>query len=164
MTLPAPPYAAILDASFVVAICAKESDKEPIASPLMTSLMAAGGSFHAPAALVSEVLYVLCKKLQEGKLSTAEHAKALDSLEDICALLSRRPDGDAPLFRRADAIRAGHTCRLCADGLYVALAEQVAQQERAVLITFDDGQERMAKREAPTVTVMLLVPITPPKK
>jgi len=151
-----------LDSSLVVALCTKETDKEAPARAALDAWQQQGAAFYAPGVLVSEVLFVLCKKRESGELTPEEHARALDALEVLCALLEPMQESDCSLFRRADALRTLHTCRDCADGLYVALAEHLSANGPAVLLTFDAGQKRMAEREAPAVTVQLLVPTSTP--
>jgi predicted nucleic acid-binding protein len=151
-----------LDSSVIVALCAKEPDKYAQAQSAFAHHQAQYPVFTAPCALVAEVLFVLCKMQEAGQLSTSEHADALDSLEALLQMIRFPSEGDSGLFRRANAIRNAHTCRDCTDGLYIALAEQQSANGPAVLLTFDAGQKRMAEREAPAVTVQLLVPTSTP--
>lgn len=151
-----------LDSSFVIALCAKETDKEAQAQAELDAWQQQGAAFYAPGAMVSEVLFVLCKKRESGALTPEQHREALDNLEDMCALIRFQADGDTRLFRRADALRTLHTCRDCADGLYIALAEHLSANGPAILLTFDAGQKKTAERETPAVTVQLLLPTAAP--
>ena len=45
-----------------------------------------------------------------------------------------------------------------ADSIYPALAEELAQTRPAVLLTFDPGIPNQAAKNAPTVTVQVLIP------
>lgn len=69
MTLtPAKNPAAVLDACFAVGLCAREADKFATTVAKLQAYAAAGWEFHAPNAFIGEVLYVLCKKVDEGSL------------------------------------------------------------------------------------------------
>ena len=57
---------------------------------------------------------------------------------------------------RAEAIRAGYSCRRSADGIYIALAEQLTAVMPTTLLTFDQDMKSQAAKNAPTVTVVTL--------
>jgi len=65
-------------------------------------------------------------------------------------------NGEIALVLRAEAIRGLNSCRRSADGLYMTLAEELAQTRPTVLLTFDEDMAKQAARNAPTVTVELL--------
>ena len=73
---------------------------------------------HAPGVLASEALYVLCGKLQNGVLTPAAHAQAITDLENFLSGIFPPPNGEAPLVRRAEAIRGSYVCNRSADSLY----------------------------------------------
>ena len=47
-------------------------------------------------------------------------------------------------------------CSRSADGIYVALAEILAQTMPTVILTFDQNMQNQITRNAPTVTVQVL--------
>ena len=149
--------AVVVDANLIIAICAKET----FASRVRTALFryaVQGNSFYTPGVCLAETLYILCQKEQSGVLSASDHGDAIEELEAISAYLSPPPHGDASLILRAEQVRAGYGCSHSADGLYIALAEQLAQTQPTVLLTLDVGLARQAARNAPAVTVDLLLP------
>lgn len=157
MSLPISPAGAVVtDASFLIAICAKETQTEAVALAEFSRYSGMDYEFFAPGVLISETLYVLCGKLMEGSLNTSDHAQAVIDLEALVSSILPPPSGEASLIRRAEAIRAGYSCRRSADGIYIALAEQLAQTRPTVLLTFDKDLLRQAARHAPNVTVKLL--------
>ena len=118
--------AVVLDASVTIAISSKEERKEAAASAEILRYSGPGYRFFAPGAIVTETLYVLCKKLDSGVLSSADHTQ---SVQDFHALMGRvlpPPNGDGALILRTDAIRGAYSCRRSADGVYIALAEELA--------------------------------------
>jgi predicted nucleic acid-binding protein len=151
-----PAGAAVIDSSVVVAICAKETGTEPKALAELGHYSSLGYKFYAPGVLVSESLYVLCKKQESGALDAASHAQAITDLENLISGIQPPPDGDATLIRRAEEIRGNYTCRRSADGLYIALAEQLTATRPTVLLTFDQDLPKQAAKNAPTVNVVLL--------
>ncbi len=56
------PVAVVVDASVVIAICAKEADKLANAEAKIEDYARQGCEFFAPAVIVAECLYVLCRK------------------------------------------------------------------------------------------------------
>lgn len=146
----------VLDASVAVAICAREADKIAQAQAAMDEYSQSGVQFHSPNVFVSEVLYVLCKQLNKSKLTVETHAQSITDFEKFLLLLEPNPMGDYPLMRRAEEIRGGYACPRSADGLYIALAEQLSATYETVLLTFDEDMPKQAARHAPSVTVRLL--------
>ena len=59
---------------------------------------------------------------------------------------------------RAEQIRSGYGCSHSADGLYIALAEQLGRSQPTTLLTLDAGLSKQAARNAATVIVDLIVP------
>jgi predicted nucleic acid-binding protein len=152
------PPAVTLDAAFVIAYCVKEPGRHAKADAQLKYYASNGWEFFAPGVLIAEALYVFCKKLMEGKLTPAEHAHAVLSLETLMKAVLPTPSGDVSLIARAEQIRATYGCNRSADGIYLALAEKLAKGRQAEIVTFDAGMENQAKKNSPTVSVRLLTP------
>jgi predicted nucleic acid-binding protein len=148
--------AVVLDARFVVAICSKEVGSEQIALTELALHANRGAEFFAPGVLISEALYVCCRKLSDTTLSPVDHAQAVVDLEAFVAGILPPPNGEASLVRRAEAIRSGYTCRRSADAIYIALAEQLALSRPTVLLTFDKDLPKQAARNAQGVSIKVL--------
>lgn len=158
MTLPSSaPGAVVVDANVPIAIAANEPG-EPQATAAINHYLAQQYTFYAPGAIVAETLYVLCGKLQDGSLTAPEHAQAVQDFQLFMGMLEPPPSGEAALVLRAEAIRGTYTCRRSADGIYVALAEELAATKPTVLLTFDENMSKQAARHAPAVVVHLLTP------
>ena len=98
------PKLVVIDADVLIGICAKEPDKHPIATAELATYAASGSKVYAPGVIVSEALFVLCKKLQKGDLNQADHDAAVRSLCVIMNVVSPPPNGDAALIAgRADS-------------------------------------------------------------
>lgn len=121
----------------MIAISAHEPDKYAPALAQWTYYANAGCRFYAPGVVVSETLFALCRKLTGNLLTTAEHATSIASLRALAQTLLPPPMGEAALIERAEQMRAGYGCSRSADGLYLALAEQLAQIGPTELVTFD---------------------------
>lgn len=152
------PPAVTLDASFVIAYCAKEPSRHSKADAQLKHYASNGWEFFAPGVLIAEALFVFCRKAASGELTTAEHAQAVLSLETLMRAVSPTPNGDASLIARAEQIRGTYGCRRSADGIYLALAEELTNARTAEIVTFDAGMETQAKTNSPTVSVKLLTP------
>jgi len=148
--------AVVLDASVAVAVSAQESDKERAARDTMKYYSDRQCLFFAPGVIVSESLYVLCKQVDNGKITEQIHALAITKLEAFLAPVLPSTRGDKSLIKRATEIRGTYSCRRSADGLYIALAEQLSAIYETVILTFDEDMPKQAARNAPTVTVQLL--------
>lgn len=153
-----PVGAIILDASVAIAISARETGREPKANAELLRYATAGYTFYAPGAVVAETLYVLCGKLQQGLLTPTEHTQAIFDFEILMANVLPPPDGEVSLISRTEAIRTGYGCSRSADGIYIALAEVLAQSVPSAIVTFDQNMQNQAARHAPTVTVQTLTP------
>jgi predicted nucleic acid-binding protein len=66
------------------------------------------------------------------------------------------PSGDVALIQRAEQISNGYGCSRSADGIYIALAEELQQSVQTVILTFDQNMPNQAASKAPSVTVQLL--------
>ena len=160
MTQPSnpPPGAVVIDANVVIAICAKEARKEPVALAELAAYSIRGYQFYAPGLLISEALYVLCNQEQSGALSPIDFARAITELENLTSGILPLPRGDIALVQRAAAIRTGYGCIRAADSIYLALAEELTQTRPTVILTFDQGISNQVVRNTPTVTVHVLIP------
>ncbi len=156
------PFCLTIDANVLIALCSKESDKFAIAQRELTQYAQAGYQFYAPGVIIAESLFVLCKKLEDKSLSTSDHAAAVADLCTYMGMILPPPNGDGPLVARAEQIRQGYGCSRSADGLYLALTEELAARGITEILTFDGGMENQAKANAPTVKVRLLVPTAQP--
>lgn len=150
------PGAVIVDANVLIGICANEQDKVARATAAMRDYAAKGWSIYAPGVIVAECLFALCGKVQNGLLTPVEHEQAINSLITYLSGFLPPPGGDAALTMRAEEIRSGYGCSRSADGLYIALAEELTQVGPAELLTFDTGLPNQAARNAPTVKVNVL--------
>jgi predicted nucleic acid-binding protein len=155
-----PPHLTI-DANVLIALCSNEIDKYAIAHKELTQYAQAGYQFYAPGVIVAESLYVLCKKLEDNSLSPGDHAAAVADLSAYMGMILPPPNGDSSLVTRAEQIRQGYGCSRSADGLYIALTEELTAKGVTEILTFDAGMENQAKTNAPTVKVRTLVPAPP---
>lgn len=150
--------AVVLNANVLIALCAQEQDKFSLAETAFSHYFLQGWLVYAPGVLLAETLYVLCGKLQSGALTPATHAFALNLLQNYLTDISPPPSGDFSLAARAEAIRQSYGCSRSADGIYIALAEELAQHGPTELLTFDQGMVNQAAKNAPTVKINLLIP------
>lgn len=150
------PLAVIGDANILVAICSKERQTYQTAKDAFDEYARQGAEFFAPNVIVAEVLFVLCRKLDAGILTAAEHEKAIEFFRDYLTIISLSPDGEAALIKRAEEIRNGYGCRRASDGLYIALAEELAKSRPTEFLTFDAGITNQVAKNAPSVKVNLL--------
>src|SRR5579883_1849431 len=77
----ASPVYAVIDASALIGLCAREPGKYPKVQIALQQYSASGVLLYAPHLIVMEALFVLCNKLQDGVLTSAEHATALSNLQ-----------------------------------------------------------------------------------
>ena len=66
------------------------------------------------------------------------------------------PDDETDLVKRAVEIREGYSCSRSSDGLYLAMAEDLAKTHTVELFTLDRGMINQAAKNAPTVKVRVL--------
>lgn len=156
------PPGLVIDANVLIALCAKESDKYAIADSELNRYAKQGYEFFAPGVIIAESLYVLCKKLQENTLSPLEHADAIMDLSTYMSMIDPPPNGDRSLITRAEEIRKAYGCSHSADGLYIALVEDLLSRGVAELLTFDSQIQNQIKNNAASVKVNVLVPSFPP--
>ncbi len=156
MNQPNNPQFVVIDANVTIGLCANEPGKHAKIVAELQKYLTAGCTLYAPHVLVMETLYVLCNKAQAGTLTAAEHTIAIAEFQQFMLLAQPPPDGDASLIARAEQLRQGYGCSRSADGLYIALAEDLAKRGPTELLTFDVGQSAQAKALAPTISVNLL--------
>ena len=105
---------------------------------------------------MSEALYVLCGKEQNGTLAAADYQQAILELESLANGFLPPPNGEGALVLRAAEIRVGYGCSRSADSIYIALAEALAQERPTVFLPLDQGIPNQVTANAPTVTVKVL--------
>ncbi len=149
------PGAVTIDANVMIAISSREAGRDAAATAELGRYASLGYEWFAPGTIISETLYILCGKLNSGILSPADYATAVQTFARTMNSVLPPPTGDAALVLRAEQIGSGYGCSRSADGIYIALAEQLAQTRPTVLLTFDKGLPKQAAMHAPTVTVHL---------
>ena len=168
---PSNPPCVTIDSNVLIAICAKEAGRHTLAHAELTAYANQGYDFYAPGYILGECLYVLCRKLEvDGTLTPVEHAAAIADLSTYMGMILPPPNGEASLVIRAEKIRSGYGCSRSADGIFIALAEELAATRTCKLLTFDTGFKNQASTNAPTVDVQELAtpatgtppPATPP--
>ena len=147
--------AAVIDASILVSISSKEAATYLIAENAFDTYAKSGWEFFAPNVVVGEVMFALCHKLAAGVLTEAEHEKAVESFLNLMKHIST-PDDETDLVKRAVEIQSNYGCSRSSDGLYIALAEDLANTRTAELLTFDKGMINQAAKNAPPVRVKVL--------
>lgn len=147
--------AVVIDANILVAICAKEPG-EPTAKAALADYTAKNWAFYAPGAILTEVLFILCRKLQSGEIDAAKHQKAVKEFNDYMSAILPSPQGDSGFILRNEEIRSGYSCLHSADAFYLALAEELAKRGPAEFLTFDKRVVNVVANNAPTVKVNLL--------
>jgi len=147
----------VIDASVVIPLCSREAQTYAVALAQMRLYQSSGAVAYGPGVLVAEALFGLCRKLANGVLTPEQHGRAIRHLQVRMRGILPPPNGDASLTARAEEIRGSYGCSRSADGLYIALAEQLAQTGPAELVTFDAGMATQAAAVAPSVVVRLLV-------
>ncbi len=150
-----PAGAVVIDANILIAICSKEPT-EATARAELTNYTNKNWAVYAPSVISSEVLFVLCKKVQNGIIDTNTYQKAVEDLVDFMTVILPPPNGDAALLIRAEEIRSGYSCLHTTDSFYLALTEELARSGAAEFVTFDQGTVNVAARNASTVKVNLL--------
>ena len=147
--------AAIIDASILVSIASKETPTHLPAEAAFRAYSQNGWEFFAPNVIVPEVMFALCQKLTGELLTRQDYEQAVKSFLDYMTILST-PDDETGLVKRAIEIREGYGCSRSSDGLYMALAEDLAKTRTVELFTLDSGMVNQAAKNAPTVTVKVL--------
>lgn len=133
-----------------------EAGRDVQATVEIACYAALGYDLYAPGAIVTETLYALRNKLTRGALSLPGHAVAILNFERTMLNVKPPPAGDAALIRRAEQMRVGYGCSRSADGVYIALAEELSQTMPTVLLTFDQGVPKQAAVNASSIVVKVL--------
>jgi hypothetical protein len=63
-----------------------------------------GWELYAPGAILTEVLFILCKKLQDGLMTIAEHQTAIASFRDYMKRIRPSPQGEIGFIERASVL------------------------------------------------------------
>ena len=147
--------AIVIDASVLVSISSKEATTHLSAENAFDFYAKNGWEFFAPNVIVGEVMFALCHKLAAGVLTEIEHEKAVQSFLNLMKNIST-PDDETELVERAVEIRESYGCSRSSDGLYIALAEDLAKTRTVELLTFDKGMVNQAAKNAPTITIKVL--------
>jgi predicted nucleic acid-binding protein len=134
----------------------KETGRDALATYEITNYVNAGYQLYAPSVIVGEALFVLCGKKTSGSLSLSDYTTAVATFERVMASILPPPNGDVSLIRRAEQIGNSYGCSRSADGLFIALAEELTAIGPTELLTFDQGCPNQAAANAPTVTVKVL--------
>lgn len=150
-------FAVIPDANVLIALCAKEKDKLQTAEAAFKNYINKGYEFFAPSVLVAEVIFILCQKFAGGSLTQPEYEKSITAFKYYLNFISLSPNGEASLLDRAVEIRDGYGCSRSSDGLYLALAEELAKTYDTEIVTFDKGFINQSIKNVPTVKVNLLI-------
>ena len=149
------PGTVVIDSNVLISICAKETSQHT-AEQALADYSAMNWVFHAPGVIVSEALFVLCRKRNEGSLTATAYDEGIKTLNDYLSMIQPPPRGDAALVQRAVEIQTGYSCLVSADCLYLALTEELAASGAAEFVTFDKRVVNVAANNAPTVKVNLL--------
>ena len=144
----ASPSSVVIDANVAIALCAKEADKLANAEAKIKEYALNGARFFAPGVIVAECLYVFCRKLKDGVLTPTEHAAAVQAFIALMAAVQPPPGGDKSLIQRAEEIRGPLGCSRSADGIYLALAEELSRSSATEVVTFDNGMQAQAASHA----------------
>ena len=144
---------AIPDANILIALCAKEP-KQSKAEKALEDYANDGWDFYAPNIIIAEVLYVLCQKHQGGTLTDKAYEESVENFEDQMKVIKTISDAD--LIKRAFEIQQDYGCSCSADGIYIALAEHLANSHTVEIVTFDGGLINQAAKNAPSVKVNVL--------
>jgi predicted nucleic acid-binding protein len=145
----------VIDANILISICSKEPGCQT-AEDALDDYAAKNWAFYAPGAILTEVLFVLCKKRQDGLLTEAEHEEAVKTFNDYMQGIRPSPQGDIRFILRNEEIRNGYSCLHSADAFYIALAEDLAKSGPAEYVTFDKRVVNVVANNAPSVKVNLL--------
>lgn len=152
--------AAVLDASFLVGFCAKESNKFARIKAKLDFYAANGWELYSPGVVAAEVMYALCKKRTEQDMPEDDYRAAVEVFTALMADIHPPPGGEVAILGRAEEIQAGYGCSRMSDSFYLALAERLHTLGRAELATTDTGMKKQAQAKAPLVIVELL-PVSP---
>lgn len=155
MSQPTKSDAVVVDANVLIGICTKES-KEPVARAAITSYITKNWKIYAPNVIVSEFLYIACKKVDAGQMTAAQYQTSIEDFCDYMAVIQTPPAGDTPFIKRSSEIRVGYGCSRSSDGIYLALSEELAKSGNVEILTFDIGMVNQTAKHVASVKVNLL--------
>ena len=150
------PNAVVIDACILVSISSNEACSYKIAEKSFDTYAMNGWEFFAPNVIISEGMFALCKKLNANILTAKDHDKAVESYLDYTSFISLH-NNESSLMKRAVEIRKGYGCSRSADGIYIALAEELTKSRTTEFLTLDGGMKNQISNSAPTVNLNLLV-------
>jgi predicted nucleic acid-binding protein len=148
-----PSNVVVIDANVLIGICTKET-KAPTALAALADYIKRDFKFYAPSVIVSEFLYVACKKVDDGSLTAAQHDNAIEDFNDYMNTVTTA--ADVSLIKRAAEIRKGYGCSRSSDAIYLALAEELTASFNVEIVTFDAGIVNQAGKNTKLVKVNLL--------
>src|SRR5262245_61859271 len=149
---PSNPGAVVIDSNILISICSREPSHQT-AKDALADYTAKGWLFYAPGAILTEVLFILCRKLHDGLLTEAEHRKEVEAFNNYMKMIQPSPQGDIHFILRTEEIRKGYSCLHSADGFFLALTEELAQSGPAEFLTFDKRVVNVVASNTPTVKV-----------
>ena len=153
------PTSIVIDANVVIALCAREADKLAAAQAKIKEYSENGCHFYAPGVIIGECLFVFCRKLADGVVTATEHGSAVSALVAFMNAVNPPPSGDRGLIQRAEQIRGSLGCSRSADGIYLALADELAKGSNTEIVTFDNGMKSQAANSGIAASVEVL-PVT----
>src|SRR2546426_12649327 len=112
---PSSPGAVVIDANILISICSQEPS-HTTAENALADYTVKDWALYAPSAILTEVLFILCKKLESGVIDAATHKKAVEDFNDYMSVILPPPSGDIALLLRAEEIPSGYSCLHSADG------------------------------------------------
>lgn len=110
MSQPSSASAVVIDASILISLCTKEPLTFAQSNTAFNDYGQKGWTYYAPNVIVAEVMFVICRKLQDGQLTEIEHAESIEFLQDYLTLITLPNGGDASLLPRAEEVRSGYGC------------------------------------------------------
>lgn len=147
----------VIDASFMIGICARERDKHDQARTLLEEYQDSHCRLYAPGVMLTECCFVLCKKKRDGEIGAADHTLAVESLIMSMKGVSPTPCNESDLIRRADFFAEPYGCNFVNDSMYLALAEYLSLSGPTDLLTFDKKMHDRATNLAPAIRSRLLI-------
>jgi predicted nucleic acid-binding protein len=153
MTETANSPAVVIDANILIAICSREENTFKKAKAALDEYAQQGAVFFAPNVLVAEVLFVLCQKAANGILTPTEHLIAVESFQEYLLIILPPPNGESALIDRAEKSRQGFGCSRTSDGLYIALAEELAAAYQVEFLTLDNDLKNQISKVNPQVSI-----------
>jgi predicted nucleic acid-binding protein len=151
--------AVVIDANILIAICSKEEGLFEAAQAVLSDCAERDAEFFAPHVIVSEVLFVFCRKEEDtddDNFSKDEHVKAIEAFSKYLTIISFPQAGDASLIERAVESRKWYRNFRrydSSDGLYIALAEKLSQTRSTEFITRDKDLKKILEENLPIVKV-----------